>query len=294
MATILNNLESILRDLEKNPIFEMLINIILVYFDKRNGTLLEYSVFQSPESVEHANGIINLFIDELRLYKRVDKLASNRYLVFKNRSHPIPSTDREIGQFLGFLCSDHDYLNEQIVRISGQIVEKITGHVIYTELCEKGRINVETLALHLEDKVKQFNELMKRLNLKYCFETRIQELQPWTMFMKPVDYTNRNFVRQNLQMYVNILGNQYYGKSLFVSNPQNVLKYFDLFVFIMDHIAKQTWDALYSHVSPGSERLNKINRFLNDLEKLLIHTEPSKYHKILKQMLRYFPKYYND
>ena len=81
------------------PVFEFILNILLVYSNARNATLLEWNNYDK-ETTKKYKPIIHCIIEDLQLHTFVDPFADYREFVTKNS----PKTHDEIANLLEFTC----------------------------------------------------------------------------------------------------------------------------------------------------------------------------------------------
>lgn len=274
-----------LKEYEGTPVFEMLINLILVAYDGRKGTLLEFSALKDPIISQAMETMIDYYIQILKLFKNRDVAVANRYFVYKNPKTKVPTNDHETAIFLGFTCVGHDYSNGSIPRISGHIIEKTTGHTIYSEVCEISKIDEQTLINHLKTLIDDFNRIIDKLKMVYHFDYTYELLSPWQTYVDSKLYNDKPFVSSNVNTYAYILANEYYGKTLFYRHKNVILDYFELFVFIMDKLYDGTWDSMYNKFTPGSDEYHQFLGLLGYLEQELFNNDPSQYEVVFQKII---------
>src|SRR3972149_2371782 len=143
---------------ENIPIFQMLINIILVANNVRQATLIEHNNYSIQDRFKYQN-IIDRWINMFGLKTMIDPLCSYRTFVFKDKPIPIKN-DNDIALFLGFYCINHDFSNINTFRSIGSIIESKTHHDIYVETGETSKLNHAHFSTFLALKTKLFNQCM--------------------------------------------------------------------------------------------------------------------------------------
>ena len=257
------NYRDLLKLLEPdNELFQMVLNIILVKLDVRKSTLIELNNFDKiTQSI--CKSILNTVIMKMKMVKT--KNTSYRYFV-TNDTIEIPKTDSEIAELLGFECTNHDFSNQSIERVSYSIIEKKTNSDIYVEVCEKSKI--KNLKAVQKSKVKTWNEKIKGI-LPYKFVLQIEDIPAITNFLLRDKYTDKEFVGKNIYEYKNILYNEFFGESNLSNSGLLIMDNFNKFIFIMDNLKKI--DILYNipsnkYPSDGFNTLiTNLKKFEDDL-----------------------------
>jgi hypothetical protein len=240
------DVSDIIKNYENTKLFQVLINIILVYNNARKATLVELNNFDEND-IDEYNSVINKFIKYYELYTINDYSSDYRYFIVKVKTD-IPKNENEIAELLEFNCIGHDYSNKNIIRVFVNIIEKETEEMIYAEVCEQGRVDLKILESNLIRKINKFNKVMEKNNLHYSFEYNIITEYPDNYYLD--NYENKSFVEENLYKYRNILYNEYYDNSMFVQDPNLILTHFDIFKFIITKIKDKTFDEIYSNIKP--------------------------------------------
>lgn len=265
-------LVKLLKDYEKTPIFNMIINLILVAYDARPATLLEFTSIRDTTEWDAMTLVIDSVISYLKLHKYQDRLSPNRFFVSKFPLNKLPSNDRQIGILLGFDCAGHEYDNMNVTRIIGDIYESTTGNSLYSEVCEERKTDQSVIISSLNKKVNKFDSVMIQLGLKYRFKYTTRKLNSMKIMMDPRSYTNHAFVEQNLEEYAMILTDMYYFDTSFVYTD-NILDRFDLFVYIMNLCSDGTMDKLYENAPNGSPKYNQLTTVFKHLEQSKPHSD---------------------
>jgi hypothetical protein len=220
---------SLLKKYEDTNLFEILLNIILVYGDARSATLVELNNLTLEER-KNEKDIIYKLISALKLNTLQDPFASYRFFVTKN-SLSTPETQEDIAKILEFVCIGHDFGNQEIVRLSSSIYEEKTNRPMITEVCESEKISRDQLKQILKSKINKMNNTMKKMNLEYRFHYSITKSYPKQYLIRKSK--NKEFVRKHLVDYVNLIYNDFFSESRFVKNPDLILEKFDLFGVII-------------------------------------------------------------
>ena len=279
------NLEYELSKYENIPIFQMLINIILVANNVRQATLIEHNNYSIQDRFKYQN-IIDRWINMFGLKTMIDPLLSYRTFVFKDKPIPIKN-DNDIALFLGFYCINHDFSNINTFRSIGSIIESKTHHDIYVEVGETSKLNHAHFSTFLALKTKLFNQCMVNVGLSYRFEYKIDEIIPQEIYIK--NYNNHDYVKQNLDEYADIIANEFYSKSIFSSKPETILEKWILFQFIMDQIKIDRFIAFYDKQANKSlEYYEQYEQIMATIEDILLKTDIDYniYEQILKKYLK--------
>ncbi len=258
---------SLLKKYEDTNLFEILLNIILVYGDARSATLVELNNL-TPEERKNEKDIIYKLISTLKLNTLQDPFASYRFFVTKN-SLSTPETQEDIARILEFVCIGHDFGNQEIVRLGSSIYEKKTNIPIIAEVCESEKISRDKLKEILKSKIKKMNDAMKKMNLEYRFHYSIRKMYPQEYLIKKSN--NINFVKKHLVDYVNLIYNDFFSESRFVKNPDLILEKFDLFQIIISIIHTNYLENHFKNLSDENklENIQKIESKIKNLEDIL-------------------------
>lgn len=260
-------MEQELASCEKTPVFEILLNLVLVSEGGRPATLIEFNKFKNDERDKY-QGIIMEFIDKVKLVTFPDPTTIFRVFVTREPLTQMIMNEDDIGTLLGFYGVGHRFDDVCLDRIAGSIIEVSSGEQIYAEICEKNKIILEKFQKFLSDKVSLFNSIMYRLNLPYSFAYQIDEMPSITPLMKK--YINREYVMRYLDTYLMILTNTYYANTLFASNPQLIMTKFAAFKFIMSKITDQSMDQFYHGFIPTSKRHSQLINLLKKMDELIV------------------------
>ena len=168
-------------------------------------------------------------------------------------------------------CVDHDWCNRYISRLALHITETTTGAEVYTEVCESERITIDKLQQYGDELVKKFNESMKSLGLSYNYEGSVC-FMGLTQEELLNNYTDKEFVSENIEDYSEFIYNEFVAESVLVSEKL-ILSEYSTFVKIMEHIVKGDLDALYDKYPYGTENFNILTAELVNYEKRLIAGE---------------------
>ena len=258
------NYRDLLKLLEpENNLFDMVLNIILVKLDVRKSTLIELNNFdKSSQSIYKS--ILNTVIRKMKMVKT--KNTSYRYFVTSDKIK-IPKTDSEIAELLGFRCTDHDFSNQSIDRVSYSIIEKKTNSTIYTEVCEKSKIKNFKQKYKMKAvqkrKVKMWNKKIKDI-LPYKFVLQIRNIPAITDFLPRDKYTDKKYVKKNIHEYTNILYNDFFIGSKLSKSDLLIMDNFNKFIFVMDNLKKIR--ILYD-IPSNKYPSNGFNRLIKNLKK---------------------------
>ena len=263
---------NLLKILEYTLLFQMVLNIILVKLGARQATLIEINNLESlGETKNIYEKILNVIIKKMNMVKTRD-IVSYRYFV-TNKKIKGPTTDEEIGKLLGFECVGHDYHLQDVPRVSFSIYEQNTDENIYTEVCEKDKIeDLDEMIRKQEAKVKLWNEIISGV-IPYEFQLEIKELLPSRDLYN--NYENKHYVIENIAEYLNLIYNDFYNESQFL-NKDFLLANFNVFKFIMKHLGDI--DILYNMPSNRypSEGFNSLIKNVAAFEKKLLKAKNEK------------------
>jgi prefoldin subunit 5 len=254
---------SLLKKYEDTNLFEILLNIILVYGNARSATLVELNNL-TPEERKNEKDMIYKLISTLKLNTLQDPFISYRFFVTKN-SLSTPETQEDIAKILEFVCIGHDFGNQEIVRLGSSIYEKKTNRPMITEVCESEKISRDKLKEILKSKIKKMNDTMKKMNLEYRFHYSIAKSYPKEYLIKKSK--NIEFVKKHLVDYVNLIYNDFFSESRFVKNPDLILEKFDLFGVVISIVSTYYLEKSFANIS-DRYNLENIERIESEIKKL--------------------------
>lgn len=179
---------------EKENLINPILNIILVYDDKRPSYLLEISNNYGDYNI--IDDVISFFsLKKTEIFSIPDY---PRFLIYKNDIE-IPTNCIELGKVLGMTYLNNDYCDYTKFRNAFHILEEKSNTDIYTEIVIDN--NLELYHNIISNRVKSFNETMKKYNLPYIFNYNV-EFIPGTKTRqeKLKDY---NYIKNNFDDYKN-------------------------------------------------------------------------------------------
>lgn len=256
-------MEKLLNKYEGTNLFQILLNIVLVYAKARDATLVELNNFPVKE-IKKNKEVIEKLIKDLNLNSLQEPFSDYRFFVVKE-SLPEPETDEDIAEILEFICKGHDYSNQDIIRLAPSIYEKKSGEEIIAEICESDKISMDQLDQLIKNKIKRMNKAMKSLNLEYRFDYSVKKIYPRNFLLE--ESRKIDFVKKNLGEYVNLIYNYFYPNSKFVKNPDLILENFDLFLIIISIIESGYLEKKFGNIS-DSNRLKKIEKIYSKVHKI--------------------------
>lgn len=152
-------------------LYEYIVNIYLVYKGARRTTLLETSnILNFSEHPEKDIEKMLKLSTKLGLVSIVENEKYKRYLIGKQdtiisyiekTSENPEKADIILGEYLGFLCVDHNYSNTYVDRLSTLI--KISYDELETEIvfvCEKNKIDKNDLEKYIEEKIDLYKSVL--------------------------------------------------------------------------------------------------------------------------------------
>ena len=256
-----------IQDYENINLFEIILNILLVFKDARRATLIEWNNFSRDERGKYeALGV--KFVQELNLFLLPDRSNNQRTFVVKDKTISAPDSEEGVGELLEFKCAGHSFNDHNSNRLFGHINEVHTRKNIYSEICVVDILSIEDFTSSLNEKVIKFNKAMQSLELKYRFEYLIEESVPRDLLL--VNRRNKEFVSKHLKNYSELLYNDFHQKTKFAKNSKLILERFDdVFEFVMQLIENGDIAKLYESIVPSSNEYYVLVQSLVDLENQL-------------------------
>jgi hypothetical protein len=250
---------------EKESIFEVILNLVLVLHDARKGTSIEWNSF-SDEDRKKYELLGKQWIKTLGLHTFPDPFSNYRIFVVNDKNISPPKTHEDISDILDFIYRRQEYFNTDINRIAISISEINTNTEVYTEICERDRINMESLNKNIEQRVDKFNDSMKKLGLKYRFGYTTRNLIPRNELLNK--FVDKEYVKNHLEEYIELIENEFYSNTRFRKNPNLILeeKGFNVFQTIINMIKNGDMESLYSFVEPMSEEYRQLVKEIGILE----------------------------
>lgn len=261
-------MEKILKKYENNEIFQMLINILLVNSGARKATLIELNNFNDEEERANVKKEIDKWVKEYRLSTCKDFSSDKRFFITKKKVKT-PETDDEIASLLGFLCIGHDFGNAEIIRRGGVIQVVNTVAYVYAEYCDASKVSEEELIRHLQQYVDTFNRSMGKYGLKYRFKYNVDLTYPLSYYIEKS--SDKDFVRNNINKYMNILYNNYFEESVFLKDADLIFTYPDIFIIIMELIKNGSFEKFYKKIRDyTNDDHKKIMEAFKIFEKIIL------------------------
>jgi hypothetical protein len=219
-------------------LFQMILNIVLVKIKARQSTLIELNNFYNiPEDTKQIyEQILKTIIRKMKMVETPELTTTYRYFITNNMIAS-PSSNRETAKILDFKCINDNFSNPNINRVSYSIIEEHTNEQISVEVGEEhSSLYTNNVLKFQQNKVKKWNKLLHRIiPFPYTFVLKVEHLPAIGFFLKPDNYTNLDFVQQHIDIYIELLYNYLFDKSLFTIDD-NIIKHFDKFIFIMDNL----------------------------------------------------------
>lgn len=262
------------------PLFEMIINLILVQYGARYACLIETNNFDINDTDIYTKLILGTAA-HMRLHIEADD-SGYRYLVSKKKIK-IPKSDEEMAIVLGFYCVGHGFYNIDIHHIVATIYEISTDTQVIVEVCEYDKIsdNLDSLRKHLISKVQQFNLVFK--GTKYSFSYKIENEYPQQYYIDNVD--DIEFVEQNKDKYAEIMTNEFYEYTIF-SNSSMIISKYPLFRFLFQKVViNRDIEDLYEQVEPLSNLYYELIDRFKSIENQLLNHDIDKYSSIWREQL---------
>jgi hypothetical protein len=203
--------------LSKTPDYyiEFVVQIILVTYGARKAFLFESSNFtgegrQPVNDLKFVISVVNRYGGDLKLTMQDGTHVLKRYFVTK-KSVPVKtkSSDEEIAALLGFYCKGHDYSNQNKQRISASI-SLDSKHDIYAEICETQKIDLKKFEFHVKNKTNNFNLILKKFGMHAT--VKFDNMIPETILLKNLKAGDLDYVKKNMDKYIDILENNYRSK----------------------------------------------------------------------------------
>lgn len=255
----------LLQQYKDTPLFEMIINLILVKNGDRYACLIETDNFD-PDNRDKYTELILSLATNMKLYIIPHKDISYRYFISKEYIDT-PKSDEEIATILGFYCIGHEYWNSNIPHIVATIYEITTDKSIIVEVCNLSA-NMKSLKSNLLSKVHKFNKSMK--NTIYRFDYKIHIEYPEQYYIDNVN--DIEFVKRNINKYSEIMYNDFYENTIF-KQPHEIIDKYPLFLFLFNKVTiNKELEDLYNNVKPLSESYYELMNKLSFIEhELQIH-----------------------
>jgi hypothetical protein len=80
------------------------------------------------------------------------------------------------------------------------------------------------------------------------------------------NYMNKEFLKQNLIQYGDLISNDFHSETRFKKNPNLILDRFDIFIWIMNMIKNRDFESLRNSVNPMTPEFLELNKQLRILE----------------------------
>jgi hypothetical protein len=240
------------------------LNILLVYMGLRSGAVLEYIKLDDAKKFR---SLLNKFPELKPEFTRDPKYRLNKDLLIWQYSKDgniymsyyklsiEPDTNEAIGNFLGYHCTSHvDTLNIRQMRSVIDVRELTTSAQIYAQNCNVDIIKTvdrfrypytpilsyENAVNNIKDDVSHTNQQMLKFGFPFRFEIFIDIDHGMDARLK--SYDNIEYVKFHLSRYVDDLYNYYFVTSMFVIDPHNIIKHYELFKFLYPYINEELFD----------------------------------------------------
>lgn len=257
MSSDLNDIRTYM--IRNKPFMTEWINILLVWTDGRNATLIETAnwvdlrgdiqtnlkvVFDFVELLNSKNNQVQTNYDTNILYLKYDDFSLEnfpRYFITNKPLKKSPDNDRDIGKILEMYCYDFDYSNFYIDRlgfnINAFVGNKKEKFEIFAELCDK-RINPQDIFTHYRNRIERMNESMNKINFNISFDFEYKIMYGLdTLYDKILD-NDLEFIHEKYSEYYNLIDN--FGSSTLAKiftrhfeNRINIDNEYDLFQWII-------------------------------------------------------------
>lgn len=201
-----NKDEKLIQLIEKRELGEEPMNFLLVLHGARKASLLETSNYDADLVTKLLTLAKDVGLHVTRDPLSIDEVP--RYWIYKSiRSiRHIPQTDEEIGSLLGFKEPGGDFSNAKEGR-KILIIEEKSGRFGTVEIVNAKTDDIE-IEKWAETKVKQFNQVMSKLDLPYRFDYGIQHEDGTLKRAKELEQLNVRYIQKNRHHYINDMWNE--------------------------------------------------------------------------------------
>lgn len=208
-----NQCRTFLNKYKSTPLFQPMLNIVLVLLKLRQSTLFETGSFSQEEGREHQSICDSFDI----IYTQQDDFTFPRILVTLKDGivHEImkldPNTinnDAWMGIFLGFMAPGGDYGNFYKNRITCHFIETTQNITFSTEIITLGTIlGEEEIRLRASRKASEINQELQKIGYK-CKE-KIEILIGCEERYEKLKNKDVSYVKENIAFYINDYENNY-------------------------------------------------------------------------------------
>lgn len=225
----LKRLEGLLAENETTTLFTSLLNITLVFLGARPACLLELNGFET-KARDSSLAFLKAVSEELQLVTTQE--STYRWFVAKQTISK-KTTDRDVGEALGFECADYVKFKDMSQRrVSVSIVENTTQTVVYAEVCATSR------KVDVQGKCTLWNEMMQQVGLKYRFTCKREaEMVSVTSLLLEENFMKKNLVEDYSNEYAQLLINYFYWGCQLGTEAAPLLENWEAFQFVMHHLS---------------------------------------------------------
>lgn len=200
------------------------LNILLVRHKGRTACLLEPSGFEDKKCIEK---LVN-YAKSLKLYTREDR---HKRILITRQEVTGELTDARIGQYLDFLCYDHDDFQD-ISLDRYDIFIHIGEYNIQTEVCVASKVSRMQIDAHVESVKRRWRDVLKKLKIDLEVSSHVHFDSSVFSRLKFIEERNVERAFELKEEYVDDLFNALHGYGLFALMLEGCQESKDMMLFM--------------------------------------------------------------